>query len=1126
MENFFELSKWAHVCAFGPGNREQRRVTPLCADENGNITLLPAESEKPEVPGNTVWQLGFEWEEPRDVRSVSVKFADGFGGTSIDEMYVQYWMATWPMPAQEHRAGALRGWAGTDDPFNGHFAEAYGEIKVGKTDAEMVFDHIDITEVPDGSLFAPGGDIFSSDDFDAYFRRTLKLRVLFSSKEAPVVAGFSVVGDNTVVERECEITFADPAVTLETDGISVYNGKLLSAEKADGVIKVKYTAVESPRCDGDKTSLQFNVKGGQAFSAYSEDIENGVYMSDFGMLIRKPDGKSADEKIKSLTEGKKSIYDRVPEEREQTLERAFAEIPEMDVTKQQPYGRYVILGWEGLRKKFCLRYNGDIFADKGLQKSARRDLKDTRWAGMMLHYRLMSGDPPTRRENRDDCRQYMPDASVPVYVTEWTDREIEYRQTSFCIPRDTSLVGKDDLRGDEDVLILNRVEIRNAADTTHVSRFYIEPMPQEKLIVENGRLIATGRVQPDDTVHCGWRVHDYAEKRMRLDMRIEKGELRTLPSRRENNVTFSMRPGEHIITSYYDGRRGEFEAAGSINTALLYEVELAPYETVSMDYAVPYNTPVTEDEMAAVRAYGFDECLEKVQNFWHEFYAKAAKIDLPEDKTLNDFVKAVPWHITMTAMREPVSGNYIVPAGTYAYSACGNEACMQIRLMDYLGYHSHAEKYLETYAVSQGMNGLDGNFKSKEGAFFAINYGGRGTNDDEFSYNLDHGYILECFADHYFLTGDREWLSRMVQTLIDGCDFVFREREATKQTGENGEKVSYFGLLPHGHLEDNNEWRCWFAVNAHACGGIYKCARALEEIGHPEAARLLAQCEEYRADIRDCVIRATAGSPAVPDGRGGYMPHVPTRCEIRGRDLGWFREAAYGPLHLLEGDVITSDDPLTEWILRDLEDNLFISRDWGRIADKEKYWFSRGGITIQSNLLFNDIVYLKMSEPKRAVRALFNNFAQNLYRDMSCFTEHPVPEFGHGIGPFFKTPDESQFLCNLRNHLIREDGETLHLLQGAPQAWFEAGKTISFDGLASNFGAVSLKCESGADGVSITVEAKWRNAPQTALLSVRDAQERTPVSVEVKGGRLLRTDGDVIIIEDVGERIDIAVDFC
>lgn len=1122
----FEQSRFAVLSAFGTGTRENLDTVLLTPDKNGNIVCAEAKGENPEREGYRVWQIGFEWEEPRDIRGIDIRFAEEYNGLDIAEMYVQYWKSVWPSPTPSHRAGALRGWMGTDDAFNGHFTEAYGEITVDRTHAENIFDHIDITEARD-NLFAPGGDIFSSDDFNAFFRRTLKMRVLFIAKEAPVVSSFTIYGNCEEKEKICEIFTGvlgtHGEISLSAGGVGIYNGELKDIS-GSGPLRIAYTASADPLCDGDRTSLRLDVEGGYSFSVYDTDIDSGVYMEDYDILLRRVCDTPAKETVKALMHGK-SVYDRVPEEPEQTLERAFAEVPEMDVTKQQPYGRYVIMGWDGLRKNFCLRYNGDIFADKGLSKCARRDLAKTRWGGAGIHFRILTGDPANRREGRNDCRQYMPDARVPVYVTEWKDREIEYRQTSFCIPRDLSLIGRNDLRGDEDIIILNRVEIRNAADTAHTSRFYIEPMPSERLELIGTHLAATGRVMPEDTVSYGWKVSEYGDTLMRLDIKTEKGSVRCIPQTRHGDITFSMRPGQSLITTMYTGRRQEFETSGSVDNTLLYEVALGPYETTHADFAIPYNTPTDAGGMDAVSEYDFDRCLELATGYWRAFADKAGGINLPEDRHLCDFVKAVPWHVILTAMRDPVSGNYIIPAGTYTYSACGNEACMQIRMMDYLGYHDYAEKYLESYIASQGMGGLDGNFKTRDGVFFATNYGGRGVNDDEFCYNLDHGYILECFADHYFLTGDKKWLSRIAHSLVDGCDFVLREREATKVNAPGGGKVSYFGLLPHGHLEDNNEWRCWFAVNAHACGGILRVAAALAEIGHPEAERLQKEADAYRSDIRDCLIRAVANSPAVPTGNGGYMPHVPTRCELRGRDLGWFREAAYGPLHLTYGMVLDSREKLTEWILRDLEDNLFLSRGYGRIADKEKYWFSQGGVTIQSNLLFNDLTYLERGEPERAIRALYNDFAVNLYRDMNCFTEHAVPEFGHGIGPFFKTPDESQFICFLRNHLVREDAGILNILQGAPRRWFEPGKSIRLDCLPTFFGEVSVKVDSEKDSVTAAVKANWRKAPEKLILYVRDANSRKPGRVTVSGGNAEPDGGDRIVITSPGNSITVAVEY-
>ena len=92
-----------------------------------------------------------------------------------------------------------------------------------------------------------------------------------------------------------------------------------------------------------------------------------------------------------------------------------------------------------------------------------------------------------------------------------------------------------------------------------------------------------------------------------------------------------------------------------------------------------------------------------------------------------------------------------------------------------------------------------------------------------------------------------------------------------------------------------------------------------------------------------------------------------------------------------------------------------------------------------------------------ALRALFNNFGASLYPDVRAFTEHPVVELGHGVGPFYKPSDEAKSLVWLRAFLLHEEGETLHLALGAPRAWFVPGQSFGVRRMASFFGPVSYR---------------------------------------------------------------------
>jgi hypothetical protein len=439
---------------------------------------------------------------------------------------------------------------------------------------------------------------------------------------------------------------------------------------------------------------------------------------------------------------------------------------------------------------------------------------------------------------------------------------------------------------------------------------------------------------------------------------------------------------------------------------------------------------------------------------------------------------------------------------------------MQIRLLDMLGYHAYAEKYLETFIHTQGVQIPDGNFSSQEGAFVAVSFDAGSTALGIFGYNLDHGFIMSGFAEHYFITGNKDWLWSVSENLVNACEFVIRERKATMLTDEDGYRVRHYGLLPMGHLEDNSEWKYWFAVNGQAYGGMRRIAEALSEIQHPEAKRFLEEAEAYKKDIRASVQRAMEESPVVRLPDGTYIPHVPTRTGIRGRDWGWFREAGYGPLHLVDGMVLEPDDEKVTWILKDQEDNLFVSRRYGRPVDLEKYWFSRGGVTIQANVLNNGPVYLSRDQKSHAIRSLYNNIGQHLYPDVLVFSEHPVAELGSGFGPFFKTPDEAQFLVWLRTYLMTETDNILWICKGVPRKWYTEGKKIKFSGMASTFGVLDFEVESTDRYSTLCASLKLhvRKEPDEIYVRLRHPEGKPMKKVLVNGEDYHRFDRDREIV--------------
>jgi len=1066
-------------------------------------------------PQTGEWHIGLEWERPRDVQRVVVRFAEDT--RPPDDLQVQYWRNNWPTPAPERWPGARRGWIGQDDPWNGHWVTVKAEVRhEDDRTAVFVFDPVDLPELRAGlertmaalpSAVSHGlryqaqmisRALEEAEHYLARFRRTLKLR-LVGTGDAPALAGLEAYTASIWREEAVEVWFQGPG---DWDGtVEVVNGYLLDmggldfgprdglsgeagwschVERESKGVRLRVLSADCAPDSADRTIVTVRTIQ-RSFSFLLADLEGGpIYIRDYGVFVKRADDLVSFEAFKErIAASPKPIYDRVPDEPEHSYERAAREIPPLDVTKQAPFGRYVPLGVEAGRQELALRYNGELFSVKSLLKLRGRDAAHLLWPGDEIHYRFPTGDPPDFREAGGATRQRVLEGWLPVVTSEWLDREIEYQQTAFAALLDGPMTPQWERRGDEDVVVLLRFDIRNATGGAKRARLWLSIAPQEALevrVVGEGAeaVVARGRVVPDVPVARQWRVDLYEGEYLRCTVDTQgRGELSALPLPVEGGTQ-------------------------AIPTAVAYDVELEGGEAHTIYMAVPFVTFTREEEWEKVAGLDFGEKLADVVSYWKGYVGSGGQIELP-DAILNDLHKAVQTHVAISVDKDPGSGMYMVPAATYAYGVCANEACWQIEMLDQAGHHDRAEAYLETYLDTQGASRLDGAFRSAEGTLLGLEVEDGKVVISHFNYNLDHGFVMECLARHYRYTGDKEWLRRVAPNLVAACDMVIREREATKRVDSSGRRVPEYGLLPAGHLEDNPEWRHWFAVNAHAYGGMKAISEVLAEIDHPEAERLAREAAAYREDIRQAARRAMVEAPVVRLLDGTCVPHVPTRTGIRGREWGWFREAAYGALHLLEGGVFEPDEEEMTWVLKDLEDNLFVSREWGRPVDLERYWFSHGGITIQPNLMDLAIDYLRRGEIQHAIRALYNNFGVSVYPDVRCFTEHPVIELGHGVGPFYKSSDEGKALVWLRAFLLHEEGETLYLGLGAPRAWFAPGQTFGVQRMASFFGPVTYRVEAAEADVAVTIDLGGDRPPGELIVHLRRPGRPAMQRVTVNG---------------------------
>jgi hypothetical protein len=438
-----------------------------------------------------------------------------------------------------------------------------------RTGRTFTFDPIDLPEL--GGRDAVD-QLNEAEHYLARFRRTLKVRLVGALKgedTPPRVAEIRAYSASTWREGRVDVRFnVGPTANVVWSGrAEAANGYILGVEpldpeaggrvEADGSwqsragLRLRILYTDSPANDGSA----FAVDSGDctvvtlrtdvhSFSFLLTDLARGpIHIPDYGAFITWADSPITFEAFQAqLAQSPRPIYDRVCSEpaspacplcqpvlpgllsragrtgwhREQSLSRALAEIPPLDVTKQEPFGRYLPLGVEAGRQEFALRFNGELFGDKRFLKLAGRDAARLIWPGHQLRFRFGTGDPPDFRERREGTAQSLLDGWLPVVVSRWLDREIEYEETAFAALLDGPLTGQDVRRGDENVVVMLRFRIalsgifdRNVTHGRKRARLWIHIAPQEQIELRDGLVVAVGRVVPAEPVARQWRVAAY-----------------------------------------------------------------------------------------------------------------------------------------------------------------------------------------------------------------------------------------------------------------------------------------------------------------------------------------------------------------------------------------------------------------------------------------------------------------------------------------------------------------------------------------------------------------------------------------------------------------------------------------
>lgn len=1031
-----------------------------------------------ERAANGHYVYGLQWEEARDIQEVVVHFLHG---SEMQQGTLEYWFRTWPdppphMPFIEDPL---------DDPWQGRWLRASTTVQCDGEQCRYTFKPLTLNENPRANNLPA-----------VNYRRTIKVRLVYTTD--PHITSVSVFTgtEQLPVEARVELGAGETEHHMWAGSFSVYNGKIEgmrlwngssgdhlnghrfqveTAGSPKGVILNLIAAKPSLSGSNDITMVTLHASD-RTFTFAVPDLEKGpIYVRDSHVYVALA-SDSANFSPDIIKEGAE-IRERLAREPEQTYYRASKEIPTPNPTHRENNSPlYLPLAADSSWQKFAFQWGGNIFISKRGTRAMGSQLKRLEWDGDEIHWHVGTGNPLSIHRGRHDSTLSTLNDSLPVATASWTTDGIQYTEEGFATLLSGPLSPHNADRSEETPAVLMlKLTARNLAAAPATSNIWVAIEPKERLKFEHDELVT----QHGDLIRAAFHLPPLARASVEA---IQDG---------------SQKPD-----------------------ALHIKIPLDAGAEHSVFISLPFIPRLTSAQNKQLRSLNYAQQRTRVVQYWKRIADGAVPFKIPEER-FNTFSHAVIPHILISMTKDPTTGLYMDPAASYYYRVCENEAVYQCLMLDVIGLHQHASEILKPFVALQGSEPMPGMFTGEQKAVYHGLRVNAQYNYARAPYNLTHGTVLWGLGEHYFLTRDKTWLRQNMSSMMRAADWIIRERKLTEVL-YHGEKVPEYGLLPPGDLEDPPDWGHWFAVNAFASAGMTRLAQALTDLGVPEAHHYTEAAASFRDDLRTAVLRAAQNAAVVRLRNNTYVPWVPPRPYQRIPYFGPVRVAYYSrypqkvlPLYRLSADrevlyggivllilnIFHADEPIANWTLNDWEDNQTMSEPWGINVHgwvSNKYWFSRGGMVFQANLVNPILVYLRRGEIPAAIRNLYNDFVALHYPSVNAFAEE-YHQWVHLSGPFYKVSDEAQFVHQIRNLLVLEKGDTLWLLAGVPRRWLKPGKQLSLNNVPTYFGPVSGQVKSGEAEVTAEVALPSRNPFHAAFLVVRFPGNRPIRSVEIDG---------------------------
>jgi len=539
-----------------------------------------------------------------------------------------------------------------------------------------------------------------------------------------------------------------------------------------------------------------------------------------------------------------------------------------------------------------------------------------------------------------------------------------------------------------------------------------------------------------------------------------------------------------------DSNSGELIWTGSdsdfVANHVDFKIPVAAGQSETLYASLPF-LPANEPETQWLAEANFSSERDRVATWWREYFAKGAKLELPEKYPVRVF-EANLHHMMTTAERSSVTGHYITLTSLGWYEGVwASLSAMQVIALDERGFHEDAANYLEPFIAWQGTMSPPGEYKTREGFL---------SSHDDYTWVRwvsNHGFLLWAMADHYRFSADRKWLDRVLPNMLAAVDWIETERQRTKVLRSDGNKPPQWGLLPPGSTGDGAPNCYGFMGDAVTWRALDAVAHVLEEIDHPRAAAIRDSANEYKQSILTGVEWAREHTPLYTLKSGTKIPFIANdiynvwkiNTNVADPNVNfhiWWMDV--GPLHLVDLGVLDPRSDLTGFLLQAAQDR------WmkGNVTLAEPYYAPQR------------TAFLGRDEIEEFITMYYTLLAEGM--DRQTFV---TGEYHHGQQNLPVCDAEQSRIQRMM--LVRENQGGIDFGSAIPRAWMRDGKRIALTEARTYYGKTSIVIESQAARGTITTTINTPDRKDVPLrLRVRHPDAKPIQSVTVNGHPILPID--------------------